>query len=542
MLESIKTFWNRVGKKEGFWIPVLFFTISTYGFSIFNRTVGIDDLAADLYVGSGNVMIAAGRWGMVLWNKLTAIPRLSPASDRLLATSFLLIAGIMLSALFFELHHGSQDKQSIYKYTIMSCCMITYPIMGEIWEYSGANYMSTGGMLISIVTCYYLQIKQSIGIKELLAAGVLMTLPMASYESGILFYVTLVCAILFYKYCVWNDQKKRSQYWKNASLYATPLIIALFLRWTIGKLLRLLLGVAKGYNGATGIAWGRDPFLDTLRKLIIDTILNYGVNGLVYFPISVFLFAEVFLISYSVYCAIKKRDRMILEGGILLALSVFILPVLQGAFMQYRTAISLTGLTSFSVFFLMESFEGQKNITKQVLVSCLAFYLIWVQSSFLNSELALNNQRSENEMRTMSIVAQRILATNAEKPVVFIGEYNIGEYFKQAKKDYEDSINGHVYQKVIDVFLNRYGDYYYTFFHLTEFPDSNVNSMINYSVAVKGMMEKYLAYLGYDIQVIDIRTDRDRVVEAAEVVRKTGMHSYSIMEMDDYIIATLQVS
>ena len=72
MLESIKTFWNQVGRKNGFWIPVLFFTISTYGFSIFNRTVGIDDLAADLYVGSGNVMIAAGRWGMILWNKWAA--------------------------------------------------------------------------------------------------------------------------------------------------------------------------------------------------------------------------------------------------------------------------------------------------------------------------------------------------------------------------------------------------------------------------------------------------------------------------------------
>ena len=102
MLESIKTFWNRVGKKEGFWIPVLFFTISTYGFSIFNRTVGIDDLAADLYVGSGNVMIAAGRWGMILWNKLAAIPRLSPASDRLLAATFLLAASILLSGLFYH--------------------------------------------------------------------------------------------------------------------------------------------------------------------------------------------------------------------------------------------------------------------------------------------------------------------------------------------------------------------------------------------------------------------------------------------------------
>ena len=118
----------------------------------------------------------------------------------------------------------------------------------------------------------------------------------------------------------------------------------------------------------------------------------------------------------------------------------------------------------------------------------------------------------------------------------------MGDYFRQAKKDYEDSITGHVYQEVIDAFKNRYGDYYYTFFHLTEFPDSNVNSMINYSVAVEGMMEKYLAYLGCDIQVVDIRTDRDRIEEAAEIVRITGMQSYCVMETEEYIIATLQIS
>ena len=541
MLESIRLFWNNIGRKKGYWVPVLFFSVSTYGYSIFSRTIGIDDLASDIYIGSGHVMIAAGRWGMVLWNKLAAIPRLSPASDRFLATSFLMIAGVLLSALFYQIHYDLKDGGSVSKYTVLSCCLITYPILGEIWEYSGANYMSTGGMLISILTCVYLLTRRTVGVKEILVSGAMMTLPMSSYEAGVLFYITLVCGLLFYQYCVWGDKSRKGLYWKNAIIYAAPLVIALFLRWGIGSILRLILGVEKGYNGATAITWGNAPFLDVLRKLIIDTVLNYVVNGIVYLPITVFLLAELFLIVYSVCLTIKKKSGMVLAGGLLLGLSVFIMPLMQGAFMQYRTAIPLSMLVSFSLFLLMESVAEQGTLIKRALASSLAFYLIWVQSAYLNSELALNNQRSENEMRTMSIVAQKILSTGAEKPVVFIGEYDMGDYFRQAKKDYEDSITGHVYQEVIDAFKNRYGDYYYTFFHLTEFPDSNVNSMINYSVAVEGMMEKYLAYLGYDIQVVDIRTDRDRIEEAAEIVRKTGMHSYSIMEMDDYIIATLQV-
>lgn len=540
MINSTKQFWESVGKKKSFWIPVLFFTIASYGFSVFNRTVGVDDLASDLYIGSGHVMIAAGRWGMVLWNKLVAIPRLSPSSDRLLATCFLLLTGILLSALFFDIHHLPEGKQFVCKYTVLSCCLITYPILGEIWDYSGANYMSTGGMLISVVTCYYLQTRQFVRMSELLVATALMTLPMSSYESGVLFYITLVCAILFYKYCIWSDQRKRSLYWKKAFQYAAPLIGAYFLRWLIGNILRLILGVVKGQNGATGIAWGKDPFFDVLRKLIIDTFLNYVVNGIVYLPIMILLFAESFLIGYSIFLSLKKKSSMILAGGVLLVASVYILPFVQGTFMPYRTAIPLSMLTSFSAFCCMESIERKKQASK-LIASCLALYLLWVQSAYLNSELALNNQRSENEMRTMSIVAHRILSTNEKKPVVFIGEYEIGEYFRNAKKDYIDSSRGRLYQKVIEVLKSRYGDYYYTFFHITEFPDSNVNSMINHSLTIGGMMERYLSYLGYDIQVIDRAKDPDVVVLAEKIVDDKKMHAYDILETDDYIIATLEL-
>ena len=187
----------------------------------------------------------------------------------------------------------------------------------------------------------------------------------------------------------------------------------------------------------------------------------------------------------------------------------------------------------------METFIEGKKKNAIVIINCLACYMLWVQSAYLNSELALNNQRSENEMRSMSILAQEILSTNPEKPVIFIGKHNSGEYFKHAKKEYSDTMAGVFYQKVIDAFKDRYGDYYYTFFHLTEFPDSNVNSSINYSVTVEGMMHDYLAYLGYDIEVIDREREPELLNKAYEIARATGMKPYEVQEADDFIIASL---
>ena len=208
--------------------------------------------------------------------------------------------------------------------------------------------------------------------------------------------------------------------------------------------------------------------------------------------------------------------------------------------MQYRTAISLSAFVSYSMFCLIECFERHRKVIKVIAIG-LVIYLIWVQSEYLNSELALNTQRSENEMRFMSGIAQNILKTDTEKPVIFVGEYDIGDYFREAKTDYSDSVRGQLYQRAIQALKNRYGDYYYTYFHITEFPDSNVNSVINYSLAVDGMMEKYLSYLGYDIQVIDRMSNPNIFSCAKEIVDSKQMYPYDVTETDDFIIATLKL-
>ena len=141
----------------------------------------------------------------------------------------------------------------------------------------------------------------------------------------------------------------------------------------------------------------------------------------------------------------------------------------------------------------------------------------------------------------MNSIAQRILTVDTKKPVVFVGEYNMSEYFRVAKKDYTGKLSGKMYQRALEMFKKRYGDYYYTFFHLTEFPDSNINSAINWSINVDGMMEKYFSYLGYDIHVKDRSSDPEAVIRAQKIVEEQQMHSYDVMETDDIIIATLQL-
>ena len=65
--------------------------------------------------------------------------------------------------------------------------------------------------------------------------------------------------------------------------------------------------------------------------------------------------------------------------------------------------------------------------------------------------------------------------------------------------------------------------------------------MINPLLSSGEQTEEYLSYLGYDIHVIDRRTNPEALKEAQEFVERTHMHSYDVMEMGEFVIATLQL-
>ena len=46
----ISDFLNKVAFKKRYYLPLIFISFVSYGFSLFNRTVSIDDLAQDLYL------------------------------------------------------------------------------------------------------------------------------------------------------------------------------------------------------------------------------------------------------------------------------------------------------------------------------------------------------------------------------------------------------------------------------------------------------------------------------------------------------------
>ena len=135
-----------------YWGITLLFSITAYGFSMLNRTISIDDLTKDLYIGRGQKMLAGTRWGMELWHNVLGVTQVTPFIEKFFGVLFLMMAATLVSCIFYLL--GGKSK-CIMRYTILSVLLITYPLINEIWEYSGANMIVACNLCIVAGTVLY---------------------------------------------------------------------------------------------------------------------------------------------------------------------------------------------------------------------------------------------------------------------------------------------------------------------------------------------------------------------------------------------------
>ena len=123
----------------------------SYGYAIATTRVSIDSLEGERYIGTGGVMLSTGRFGMNLWAAVLGYGRAEPSyafGIDLLAALLLALAAVSFCAL---LRKAAQDRISMFGYGLFACLFVSYPLMNEIWEYSGANVCVCGGYLLDAV-------------------------------------------------------------------------------------------------------------------------------------------------------------------------------------------------------------------------------------------------------------------------------------------------------------------------------------------------------------------------------------------------------
>ena len=524
MHNVMKSFYLNVIKRVSYWLPLTFFAIVAYGFSTFNPTVSIDDLAREYYIGDGNAMISATRWGMVLWVKVFSTLKYIPGVDHLLGVVLLIFGAVTFSTILYVL---SEQKNYSIKYLIFSALMITYPLINEIWEYNGANMIVAGNLFLVGLVHLYLLCENDNRLKKQIISGCLLSIVASSYESGIFVYITVVFIILFYKYVVQNMEQERLNWFKEGASYIFPLVIAVILRIVIGILLIKIMGLSYTVNGAAAIKWGEN----IVDGFILFNAYSYILEGLVYFPITIFLIFILVFIGYCIWISMKQKRILPCVIGMFLLLSLFGQAFLQLDGMPFRTAQTLMIFVGFCGYFIIEYCEKVKKYKATILkfIVVLFLFLCHYQAVYLNSLLTLNYLRSENEMAMVYQMGYHIKSEYNDKEVVFVGTYSLGDYINDEVIIGKSSWN----EKILFMVLpNEYKEKTLKYVH------TNVNSSLNWSKTAfesQIMMEKYFNYCGFDIHTVEGVTE-EFYQKNIEIAKKSEMKPFEIKDMGDYLI------
>lgn len=505
MASVIRSFYDTVARKTAYWLPILLIAVLSYGFSIANRTLSIDDMAMNMYTGDGHVNIASLRWAFDLYNRiLDKTTFYTPFADKFLGVVFFIFAAFLFCTLLFSLNG---KKENVWGYTVFSCVLISAPFINEIWEYNGANMITTLNLSIVCFTILYLLSATFWQILPLIFASILLTPVISSYESSIASYVTIVFIVLLYRYGIQNGAKSHWYSWILDGLYfAVPLVFALILRLVIGFALMRLNNTHFAPTGAVAIGWGTASFRDCIRVIIQSNLWMYFTERKFSTPVRIFNLATVLFIGESIYFCLKKKSVLPAVISVFLYVSLFSLAIIQAGGMQYRTAQTIHVFVAFAAYILV-SLPWKYAVLCKCLVIAMLF-LSFRQALFLNWIFALNNQRSDNEAAIAQQIGFRLYSEfDREKPVVFTGKVSMGKW-----------VNSQRHEET--VFMN-------------------VNSVINWSNLYykRRPLADYFSYYGYDILIPEKYELEEE--EYLKIAHENNMKPYEILDMGDYILIYL---
>lgn len=530
-IDIIKEYIENVVTNKFFYFPLIIVSIISYGFSLFNRTVFLDDLAQDVYYGTHNHKLKALRWGQYIGDRLFSTIKFTPFINKFIGLIFLVLTVITIGSI---LYYFDKKKDNVWKYSLFSCIFFTYPLISEYFGFFEALTIPLQFFIVSFVLLYEIVAEKSTK-QEILLEGFVLSFVMSGYESLIFAYITEVFIVLFIKYVLNNNSNTKISDWiKEGFSYAIPLFVALVLKYIIGYAILMFTGLQYAQDGNTSVHWITDGFMPTLIRFIFNGYF-YVLRGLSFLPIGEFVVATIIFIIFVI--KYQKQSKHSLLIGFFILLSLFALSLLNGDYLGYRQTQSIQLFIAYVVYLLFDEFDTKTifNISAKTLLIVFITFIGLRQSICMHTFLALDNQRSDNEQYIAQTIGYRLYSEfDKDKTVVFSGLYDMGEFINSQIYPSKDSIGG----KIEKYLKDNYG---YGQVNVPVTQNDNVFSVLNwahYPFYGQTMYKNMLSYYGFDIKV-DENMTYDEVKNYTKIAEDNNMKPFEIKDMGGYILVYL---
>lgn len=532
-------------KSKKYIISVVLLLLLAYGFATMNPTIGIDDLEGQRYTGSGNAMLAAGRFGFWFWSKISSGG--GPYYKELVGIALLFLGATNMCIIF---RNVSRNSLSISACTFFSCIYLTYPLWAEIWEYTGTTVNIGGGIVFStfaIMILYeFIHNKEQRKWWYLPAASFFMMMVCAGYESVVCVYIFLVCAILALQVVFGTDAENSfKEIFRQGMIYAAVLACGLGLRLFVHEAILTLFDFERQSNGATDILWGNVPAVEVICVWSFLMFFQYFLKAFIYFPLAELHIAG--LVLYIISFVVKKRCGKAIKLPLFgMYLSLIILSLVQGSFTQYRSSQVFAVFVAFVVmivYAVLERYKGKNNQLLRTGIAIMCCCLCIYQAGYVGNILRWNHVRSEEEAYVVREIGTDLQRSFSEdKPVVFVGEYSLSPYITEGVSVREDSVGWRIYNGVMSGVFDWLKSEPIEFVSSRQYVQSTVISMLTWGTTAfdqEGMW-RFFKYYGYEYPWVN---DPEMVAEAEAFAEEIDMPVYPrdgyIVERDTYLIVRI---
>ncbi len=277
-------------------------------------------------------------------------------------------------------------------------------------------------------------------IASILISSIFIFFAYSWYESFILVYIGAVFLLLI---LLADGQKSQKELFFNGFWLAPTLFLGFSLEEIISNAIINLCNITQDNNNAVGTAWLTSSA--TLKSFFYDFIYSFVSKIFCYAPFTIlFIFLAVaFVLMILQTKSTKKPILIFFYFG--LALTVFFLSIYRGTESAYRTEQGIPfyiGAITLLLSSKIINSNGKKAL--KIIASLSLVIILTVQICSSNYWYHVNVLRDKEEKQVVCNIAKDLEKYDKNKPVIFIGYYQLSNNIKDKYAVKKDSVAGRI--------------------------------------------------------------------------------------------------
>ena len=498
--------------------PVLISTILCYAYYLTHETVTIDSLSSDRYYHG--LLVAQGRLTATIIENYLGFEHLPIAVENIIG----LICFILGATVFCIIIDKAKPQSNVLPYTFSTCLYITFPLMNEYFMFKG-SVLTTGGSILLVSFALYFALKIKNLIASILISSIFIFFAYSWYESFILVYIGAVFLLLI---LLADGKKSQKELFFNGFWLAPTLFLGFSLEEIISNAIINICNITQDNNNAVGTAWLSSSA--TLKSFFYDFIYSFVSKIFCYAPFTIlFIFLAVaFVLMILQTKSTKKPILIFFYLG--LALTVFFLSIYRGTESAYRTEQGIPfyiGAITLLLSSKIINSNGKKAL--KIIASLSLVIILTAQICSSNYWYHVNVLRDKEEKQVVCNIAKDLEKYDKNKPVIFIGYYQLSNNIKDKYAVKKDSVAGRIIN-----YTSKKAKKSYTYTAC----QTSISSYISWSIysfsSANVELKKFFNSCGYDFKL----GTNEQFEEATK--KYINIPSYNdsgyILDAGDYIV------